>query len=166
LADQPALDGLVLASAGLDRLGIRIDQDGQVAGAASTTAKDRVPQGLLATVLSVDQMLPCVGQGAIGLEGRHNDDLLKALFERLNDADTWHCVLAERAFLRAMGGGCLSPVAAYAERIGARLRLRAVSFRGEKVRRDEELAPLEEAVQLGERVAEELKETPDTRDVH
>ena len=74
-------------------------------------------------------MLPCVGQGAIGIEIRADDERIGEICERLNHFNTFQCVTAERAFLRAMGGGCQSPVAAYAEIIGSKMDMRAVSFR-------------------------------------
>ena len=64
---------------------------------------------------------------------------------------------AERAFLAAMGGGCQSPVAAFAEVTGERLRMRALSFTHGPVRRAEATGPLQEPVQLGQRLAAELK---------
>ena len=64
---------------------------------------------------------------------------------------------AERVFLRAMGGGCQSPVAAYAEIDGRRMEMRAVSFREGPARRTEGKRPIAEAAALGERLAAELK---------
>ena len=74
-----------------------------------------MPDGLLATVLDTEVMLPCVGQGAVGIEVRESDERIAAICERLNHFNTRQCVIAERAFLAGMGGGCQSPVAAYAE---------------------------------------------------
>ena len=88
-----------------------------------------MPDGLLATVLDLDVMLPCVGQGAIGIEIRADDERIAKIVERLNHFNTFQAVTAERAFLRGMGGGCQSPVAAYAEITGDKIVLRAVSFR-------------------------------------
>ena len=79
-----------------------ITPDGKLLG-------DAVPDGLLATVLDVDVMLPCVGQGAIGIEIRADDERIAKICERLNHFNTFQCVTAERAFLRGMGGGCQSP---------------------------------------------------------
>ena len=65
---------------------------------------------------------------------------------------------AERAFLRGMGGGCQSPVAAYAEIVGEKIQLRAVSFRdATMVKRGEAKRPLPEAAILGEEMAARLK---------
>ena len=97
----------MLALAGLTRLNFTITPEGKILG-------DAVPDGLLATILDVNVMLPCVGQGAIGIEIRANDERVAAICARLNHHHTFQCVTAERAFLRAMGGGCQSPVAAYA----------------------------------------------------
>jgi hydroxymethylbilane synthase len=150
LADQPELDGIVLASAGLERLGFSLQADGRLTGEAS-------PPGLLAVYLSLDEMLPCVGQGALGIETRGNDPKVNFICERLDDLSTRHCVTAERAFLHAMGGGCLSPVAAYAEIVGGQLRIRAVSFRDDKVRCGEKRGAPTDAAELGKRLAVELK---------
>ena len=157
LASGTDLDGLVLAAAGLKRLGIQIGIDGQVTAEGERAGAGSVPEGLRAAFLSVDEMVPCVGQGAIGIEGRINDERLKPVFEHLNDRATWHCVTAERAFLHALGGGCLSPVAAYAHLEGGQLRLQAVSFRHEKVKRTERVAPVERARELGESAAADLR---------
>ena len=150
LAQQAELDALILAAAGLERLSFRITRDGGLQG-------DAVPDGLLATVLGPDTMLPCVGQGALGIEVRRDDERIAVICERLDHFDTRQCVAAERAFLKAMGGGCQSPIGAYAEVVGTQIRLRAVSFREEGVRRGEARGDLKEAVALGERLAAELK---------
>jgi hydroxymethylbilane synthase len=150
LIDNPQLDGIVLAYAGLKRLGYRVELDGSLAG------KD-VPGGLLATILPVEQMLPCVGQAALGFESRTKDKEIDEVVGRLNHLPTQHCVTAERAFLHGMGGGCLSPVAAYGDLQDGKLRLRAVSFKNETVRRTEKLGDASQAEELGREVAEELK---------
>jgi porphobilinogen deaminase len=149
LMDHANFDATVLALAGLMRLNFRITPEGKLEG-------DAVPDGLLATILDTDVMLPCVGQGAIGIEVRENDERIAAICERLNHFNSLQCVTAERAFLAAMGGGCQSPVAACAEVIGDQLRLRAVSFVS-TVRRAEGKRSIKEAVELGQQVAAELK---------
>jgi hydroxymethylbilane synthase len=88
LRDQD-LDAIVLAEAGLLRLGL---------GDAITE------------ILDPSWMLPAVGQGAIGLECRTDDLETRHLVEALNDANTWSAVRAERAMLWALGGGCLVPI--------------------------------------------------------
>jgi hydroxymethylbilane synthase len=150
LADQAELDATVLAAAGLQRLHFEITPEGRLQG-------DAVPDGLLATALAPEVMLPCVGQAAVGLEVREGDERIAVLCERLNHYDTLQCVTAERAFLQAMGGGCQSPVAAYAEVVGEQLRIRAVSFRDGPRRQGELRGPLREPTVLGGRLAAELK---------
>jgi hydroxymethylbilane synthase len=151
IAERAELDATILAAAGLQRLDFTVQPDGRLTG-------DAVPDGLLAVVLEPEFMLPAAGQGAIGIEVRADDGRIAAVCERLNHYNTRQCVTAERAFLAGMGGGCQSPVAAYAEVIDSHLRLRAVSFRDEKnVRRGELKGPIKEAAELGQRLAEELK---------
>jgi len=108
-------------------------------------------------VLDLDVMLPCVGQGAIGVEIRADDERIAKIVERLNHFNTFQAVTAERAFLRGMGGGCQSPVAAYAEISGDKIVMRAVSFRDDMVKRGEGKRPVKEAAALGEFLAAELK---------
>jgi hydroxymethylbilane synthase len=150
VAERGELDATVLAFAGLARLNFKIQPDGTLTG-------DAVPDGLLATVLDLDVMLPCVGQAAIGVEIRADDERIAKICERLNHYNTFQSVTAERAFLRAMGGGCQSPVAAYAEIVGDKISMRAVSFINEKVRRAEMKRSAAEASLLGEEIAAELK---------
>ena len=88
LADQN-LDGIILAEAGLVRLGLA----------------DRITE-----LLDPSWMLPAVGQGAIGLECRSDDDDAKQIVEVLRDVETFQRVQAERAMLFALGGGCLVPI--------------------------------------------------------
>jgi len=150
VADRAELDATVLALAGITRLNFRITSDGKLEG-------DAVPEGLLATILDVDVMLPCVGQAAIGIETRADDERILKLCERLNHFNTFQCVTAERAFLHAMGGGCQSPVAAHAEVIGERIEMRAVSFRDGPARRAGARRPVREATALGEELEAALK---------
>lgn len=150
LVENAELDGILLALAGLKRLGFTITSEGELKG-------EGVPGGLLATILPVEQMLPCVGQAALGFESRWQDPEVDAIIHQLNHPDTFHCVAAERSFLHGMGGGCLSPVAAYGDIQNNHLRLRAVSFRNEEIRRTERTAPLANALDLGLQAAEELR---------
>jgi hydroxymethylbilane synthase len=150
VAERSELDATVLALAGITRLNFEIKPDGRLIG-------DAVPDGLLATILDVDVMLPCVGQGAIGIEIRADDERIAKICERLNHFNTFHCVTAERAFLRAMGGGCQSPVAAYAEINGSRVEMRAVSFHDGPAKRSDGKRQIAEAAALGEELAAQLK---------
>ena len=102
--DDGNYDAIVLAAAGLKRLGL-----GQ-----------RIRQ-----VFEPEQMLPAAGQGALGIEVRaHRTDLLE-LLAPLAHQTTWLAVAAERAVSRAMGGSCSMPLAAYATFSGEYLQLRA-----------------------------------------
>ena len=150
LMDQLELDATVLALAGLTRLNFKITPDGKILG-------DAVPEGLLAVILDTDVMLPCVGQAAIGIEIRTDDERLEKICARLNHPDTFQCVTAERSFLAAMGGGCQSPVGAHAEIVGDNIQMRAVSFLHNTVKRAEGKRPLTEAVELGKQIAVELR---------
>jgi hydroxymethylbilane synthase len=73
-------------------------------------------------------MLPAPAQGAVGIEARAGDDATRALLAAIDHAATHGCVLAERAFLAALGADCHSPVAALAERDGDGMTLRAELF--------------------------------------
>ncbi len=143
LAEQSDMDATVLAVAGMKRLGITISENGRVEG------KD-VPDKIFAMILDFDEMLPCVGQAALGLEVREGDDRIAALCRELNDEATFQCVTAERAFLRAMGGGCQSPVAAYAHIDGTEIELQAVSvFLAPLPASAQGRAPVKDATSLG-----------------
>ena len=98
-------DAIVLAEAGLLRLGL---------GDAITE------------VLDANWMLPAVGQGAIGLECRSDDDATRHLVEAVNDPATWAAVRAERAMLWGLGGGCLVPIGSRTTVEGHWLTLRGV----------------------------------------
>jgi hydroxymethylbilane synthase len=97
-------DATVLAAAGLDRLGM-------------------ADQG---TAISITEMLPAASQGAIGVDVLTARSAVAALLAPINDPETFACVMAERAFLEALGGNCHSPVAAH-----ARIENGAVLLRGQ-----------------------------------
>jgi len=151
LAEQASFDATLLAAAGLQRLQFTINEAGDLTG-------DAVPDGLRATLLPAEVMLPCVGQAALGIEARQNDERVQALCRRLNHYDTFQCVTAERAFLHAMGGGCQSPIAALAHAQNDQLHLRAVSFHDGSGRRAEARRNVREPLELGQFVAAQLKE--------
>ncbi|HWC58514.1 MAG TPA: hydroxymethylbilane synthase, partial [Verrucomicrobiae bacterium] len=150
VAERAELDGTVLALAGIRRLNFTISKDGKLHG-------DAVPNGVLASVLDLDVMLPAVGQGAIGIEIRANDERIANICERLNDYNTFQAVTAERAFLSGMGGGCQSPVAAYGEIQNDEICVRALSFANGPMRQAEGRRPIKEAAELGQHLALELK---------
>jgi hydroxymethylbilane synthase len=138
LADE-GLDALILAEAGLERLGLG---------------------GRITEVLDPSWMLPAVGQGALGLECRADDAGTLALLRQLDDPPTHQAVLAERALLRGLGGGCQVPVGAATSTRGAELSLRGVVLAPDGSRRVEGriAGPLAEAVALGGQLARQLLE--------
>ena len=150
VAEREELDATVLALAGISRLNFRVTPEGRLEG-------DAVPDGLLATILDTKVMLPCVGQGAVGIEIREDDERVATICERLNHYNTCQCVAAERAFLAAMGGGCQSPVAALAEIIDGKLKMQALSFTTGPLRRARATRPLNAPVELGQLLATKLK---------
>ena len=150
VAENGELDATVLALAGMTRLNFKINANGTISG-------DAVPDGLLAIVLDLDEMLPCVGQGAIGIEIRADDGRIGTIVERLNHFNTFHAVKAERSFLRGMGGGCQSPVGAYAEIVGDNVVMRAVSFHDPTVRKGQGKCPIGGSEALGLEIADKLK---------
>jgi hydroxymethylbilane synthase len=150
IAETREWHATILAVAGLKRLGYRITPGGKLQG-------EDVPAGLLATRLDPAVMLPAVGQGAVGLEIRAADERLAPVCARLNDRQTLACVTAERSFLKAMGGGCQSPVAGYAVARGPRIWLRAVAFDTATPRRAHGMLSAAHAQRLGEEVAAKLK---------
>jgi hydroxymethylbilane synthase len=150
LVAQREIAAIILAAAGLERLGVQIAPNGMVRG------KD-VADGLIAAPIDPSEMLPCVGQAALGIEIREDDDRARQICERLNDPVTMQCVRAEREFLRAMGGGCQIPVAAYAEATGPELHMRAVSFLAAKPRRGEGRGALTDPEALGSRLARQIQ---------
>lgn len=150
LATLPEIDATILALAGISRLNFIITPDGRLTGS-------EVPEGLLATVIDTNAMLPCVGQAAVGIEIRTNDARIEAICAKLNDLATLQCVTAERAFLAAMGGGCASPVGAHAEVSGPEIKMRVVSFIGGNCRRAEGQRVATEAKDLGIALAVGLK---------
>lgn len=103
--DEGRYDAIVLASAGLVRLGWA----------------ERI-----AELLEPERMCPAVGQGALAIETRAAPDPAFAVCARLEDSVVRAAVEAERALLAALGGGCQVPLGAYAEPDGEQLRLRAV----------------------------------------
>jgi len=139
LTENNQLDALVLAAAGLKRLGL---YDARW------------------TLLEIEEMIPAVGQGIIAIEARADDERTLGLLRAINDADTMACGLAERAFLRAAGGGCQLPYAAHAAVVGDRLRLVAARFTadGSRVYRADLSGPKNEPIELGVEAARRISE--------
>jgi hydroxymethylbilane synthase len=143
--DQGEYAGLVLAAAGLKRLGL----------------EDRIHR-----YFTPEEMLPAAGQGILAVQGRAGEDY--SFLEGYNDEDAWLCGSAERAYIRYLNGGCTSPVAAYAEVQGEELFLRGLydletpgtyikgSIRGKK----------EDAEKLGVSLAMQLREAAQKGEQH
>lgn len=135
--DNGDYDAIILASAGLKRLGF----------------DDRISESI-----STEQSLPAIGQGAIGIECRSDDKEINALLEPLNHAETALRVKAERAQNTRLNGGCQIPIGGYAELLGDKIRLRGlIGFPdGSKIFRCEKEGSHDEAEALGIAVAEDL----------
>lgn len=136
--DAGELEALVVAAAGLARLRLT---------------------GRVAEAFAVTRMVPAVGQGALAIQARAGDPWAGRA-GRIDDRGTRLAVIAERAFLRAMGGGCRVPFAAHAHWSEGRLTIEAAVLKpdGGAVLRDRLTDSGEEPVELGERVAERLLE--------
>jgi hydroxymethylbilane synthase len=102
--------------------------------------------------------LPAIGQGALGIEGRSNDQFVRSILHRLNDQPTSTAVTAERALLHRLEGGCQVPIAGYATLNGEQLQLEGLvaSVDGKTVIRDRVLGRTQEAHALGVELAEKL----------
>lgn len=137
--DEGEYDAIILAEAGLKRLGL----------------DDRITQ-----LLSPKTMLPAVGQGALGLETRQADQATIAAVTQLDDPDTHACVLAERTLLAALRGGCLAPVGAWGRIADGKLHLDAVVLSADGGTRLEAKVSgdMSSAVALGEEAASQLIE--------
>jgi hydroxymethylbilane synthase len=135
--DDGLFDAIVLAEAGLRRLGLA----------------DRISQ-----VLPSDVMLSAVGQGALGIEGRVDDVETLWALAPLDDADTRAAVTAERALLNHLRGGCMAPVGGLGRLEGEELRLAAVVLSADGTQRmvASEVGLPDDAEALGVRVAEIL----------
>jgi len=137
--DNGDFDAIILAAAGLMRLEF---------------------EQRIAAFIEPEEMLPAVGQGAVGIECRIGDVPIEAAIAALHHADTASRVWAERAANEKLGGGCHVPVAAHAILDGDELSLRALvaSVDGKTVLQCEYRAPREEGRALGERAAATLIE--------
>jgi hydroxymethylbilane synthase len=137
--DEGEYDAIILASAGLMRLGF----------------EQRIVQRM-----KVSDSLPAGGQGAVGIELRSDDSATLALLQSVHHESTARRVIAERALNRRLEGGCQVPIACYADYVGdgGQLLLRGLVGKpdGSQILRAEAMAPPEDAEQLGIAVAEDL----------
>ena len=134
--DEGQFSALVLAAAGLKRLGL---------------------EGRISRYFTVEEMLPAAGQGILALQSRAGEDL-SWLSGVLDKEGTW-CAAAERAFVRALDGGCSSPIAAHAVLSGGEIRMTGlyVDEEGTAIRRTV-TGPREQGERLAQRLAGEIKE--------
>ncbi|MDH5572703.1 MAG: hydroxymethylbilane synthase [Gammaproteobacteria bacterium] len=135
--DDGEYDAIILAAAGLIRLKF----------------EDRITE-----FLSPEQSLPAIGQGAVGIECRVNDEWVNGLLAPLNDPDTALRVKAERAMNLRLQGGCQVPIAGYAELEHGVLLMRGLVGRtdGSEIIRGEIAGPPEDAEHLGRALADDL----------
>jgi hydroxymethylbilane synthase len=137
LADDE-VDAIILALCGLQRLG---------------------RAGLASEILGPEIMLPAVGQGALAVECRADNDRLRALLRPLDDPDTALCVGAERAMLAALDGSCRTPIAGLAEIRDGRLAIAGLLATpdGREVIRARREGPVTEAAMLGAELGQDLR---------
>lgn len=135
--DSGEYDAIVLAQAGLSRLGLA----------------ERITY-----VIPPAIMLPAVGQGALGLETRDDDDVTRQLLQPLNDSPTNESVTAERTLLQTLRAGCLAPVGAWGRMVHGSLHLEAVVLNPDGTDRlvVERTGEIGTAVNLGKDAAEQL----------
>ena len=131
------LDGIVLALAGVKRLGL----------------EERITE-----IIPTDISLPAIGQGALGIETRLNDKMVEEQIQFLNDKDSWIAVSAERAFLKKLEGGCQVPIAAFGRMVDSTLRIDGLvgTIDGKRLIRHHVEGSPEKAEHLGIELAEIL----------
>lgn len=136
--DEGRYDAILLAAAGLKRLGL----GGRITG-----------------LLDPEESLPAVGQGALGIECRAERADLVKLMAPLNHTDTALCVRAERAMSRSLAGSCQVPLGGFAETSGGRIRLRGFvsTTDGRRMARAETSGSPEDPEAVGNALAENLK---------
>jgi len=100
--ETESLDGIILAAAGLNRLGL----------------KEKISH-----YLDIQDFIPAVGQGALGCEARRTDTEILDMLSAINHEETFKCVMAERIFLKLLEGGCHVPIGAYGTQHGEELYL-------------------------------------------
>lgn len=135
--DEGQYDALILANAGLERLEL---------------------QHRITARIPASQLLPAIGQGALGVEMRKDDSEVLSLLKELDDAETHACVAAERAVSRRLDCGCLAPLAGYAVIEGGQLHLSALIGQsdGTGVIRGEISGAVQEAEVLGDKLGRDL----------
>jgi hydroxymethylbilane synthase len=135
--DEGLYDAILLAGAGLNRMGL---------------------QARITTLLSSDQMLPAIGQGSLGIELRKDDRYLLEMLHFLHDPQTAVTISAERAFLLRLEGGCQVPIGAHALLSGGMVSLTGLiaGVDGQQIIKETITGPVEQAGTLGTTLAETL----------
>jgi len=135
--DEGQFDALVLAAAGLKRLGL---------------------EARISRYFSVEEIIPAAGQGILAVQGRADFD--RTLLEGYADADAWCAATAERAFVRQLDGGCTSPVCAHAALDGESIHLTGLYYEASdgSWRKGSVDGPREAAERLGIELAQALRD--------
>lgn len=134
---QGDYDAIILAVAGLKRLGY---------------------ESVITEYFEPSQMIPAIGQGAVGIECRDEDNDIKTLLTSLQDYSTTQCIIAEREVNRILGGDCFTPIAAHAVIRNQIMHLNALvgSLDGKKIMKASEKGPIENTLLIAKKVAESL----------
>ena len=132
--DNPVIDGMILACAGIERLGI---------------------QELISEIIPEEIITPAVGQASLAIEIRSGDTAIQKLIDPLNDPDSATAIGCERAFLGELGGGCQVPIAGYARVSNGTLTLNGMiaSLDGSEVYRDTQSGPASEFKSIAKKLA-------------
>ena len=138
--DEGLYDAVILAAAGLERLG------------HGDRIKDVIPSGVC---------LPAVGQGALAIECRTDDAEVRQMLDFLNDMPTVHATNAERAFLGLLEGGCQVPIGVHADVEGDKIKIEAIiaALDGSTVLRDTIAGTATDAVALGQELGKKMLAT-------
>lgn len=135
--DEGRMDAIILAAAGLERLG----------------HADRIKE-----IIPTSVCLPAVGQGALAIECRSNDEEVRSMLAFLNDDAVKQATDAERAFLGLIEGGCQVPIGVHADVTGTEIKIEAViaSLDGSAILRNTISGPSEQAAELGRQLGRQM----------
>jgi hydroxymethylbilane synthase len=140
MRDDPEINGIILASAGIVRLGL---------------------QDIITEIVPEDIILPAVGQASLAVEIRENDRAIETIVAHLDDRDSRTAITCERTFLSELGGGCQVPIAGLARISGNTITLSGMvaDLDGRKVFRGTASGPVSDYNQIGRSLARELLDT-------
>lgn len=135
--DEGRMDAIILAAAGLERLG---------------------HAGRIKEIIPTSVCLPAVGQGALAIECRSNDEEVRSMLAFLNDDAVKQATDAERAFLGLIEGGCQVPIGVHADVTGTEIKIEAViaSLDGSAILRNTISGPSEQAAELGRQLGRQM----------